>query len=709
MRPRDALAAGAIALIVGGASSLPKFEGMRGLSLDTLFALRHAVYGPRHAASTSPSVVVAIDEETYRRPPFNDLPKVMWTKQIAAVMTAVLNGGAGVVGFDLILPTSVERHVRGFDREFLIALNRAAKAGKVVLAKVQHQLKPISPFRGYSFAVGHQKNIRPANVFEDADGVIRRVPLLFRGVDIGAGERIDPSLSLELAARHLGQRPSIGSDGRVTLAGYAVPPAGRSSMLINFDGGSDTIPTYSLSDLFACVGAKREEYFREHFAGKVVFVGAVLDVEDRKITSKRYVTGPEGAAPPARCVQPVMAGLYPADFARDTIPGVYVHAAAVNNLIRREALRIPRADLDLAIGIALALATALLVMVLSPLSAGAATIAGAAVWTGVATAALQDGLVLPLLDPLAGMTLTFGVLLGYRFAVADKDKRRLRSSFGLYLAPSVVDELADSGAPPTLGGETRELSAFFSDIAGFTSISEALSPTRLVSFLNAYLSVISDQIEEHGGFVDKYIGDAVVGVFGAPMADADHARHAVEAALACQARLDDMQQEFGLPADRPVRTRIGIASGEMLVGNIGSRRRFNYTVIGDTVNLAARLEGANKVYGTRVLVGDRTRDLAGDAVVFREIDRVRVVGRATPVTVFEPVALRDAVAPDMAERLEEFAAALENYRSGRWREAARAFGELAPSDPACRVFLERIGDGTSAPPGWDGVTDLVEK
>ena len=228
MRPRDFAAAGAVAVVLGASFAVPPLAGFRGLSLDTLFVLRHAIHGPRHVAASSPSVVVAIDEETYRRPPFNDLPKVMWTKQIARVMTAVLDGGAAVVGFDLILPTSVERYVPGFDREFLLALNRAAKAGRVVLAKVQHQLKPISPFRGYSFAVGHERNIRPANVFEDADGVIRRAPLLFRST-VGSGERIDPSLALELAARRLGTRPEIGGGGAVRLAGYAVPRAGQSS------------------------------------------------------------------------------------------------------------------------------------------------------------------------------------------------------------------------------------------------------------------------------------------------------------------------------------------------------------------------------------------------------------------------------------------------------------------------------------------------
>ena len=183
--------------------------------------------------------------------------------------------------------------------------------------------------------------------------------------------------------------------------------------------------------------------------------------------------------------------------------------------------------------------------------------------------------------------------------IADKDKRTLHKSFGLYLPPALVDRLADSNTMPALGGETQELTVFFPDIEGFTALSEGLSPQQLVAFLNAYFTVMSDAIEDHGGIIDKYIGDAVVGIFGAPLADPDHARHAVEAALDCQNRLAEVQKTFDFPDATPVHTRIGINSGEMVVGNIGSRRRFNYTVIGDAVNLASRLEGANKHYGTR--------------------------------------------------------------------------------------------------------------
>lgn len=711
MKRREILVAGAVAIAAGVLVGLPPLDRIGGLSIDVLFALRHAAFGNRYSPSESRSVVVAIDEETYRQPPFRDLPKVMWTRQIARVMNAVLEGGARVVGFDVIFPTSVERYVRGFDRDFLVALHDASQRGQVVLAEVQHQAKPVSPHPGYSFAVGHQKNIRPANVFEDDDGVIRRVPLMFRSADSKSGERKDLSMALELASRATSGKLELGADDRVTLDGYTVPGGDNGAFLVNFEGGSGAIPTYSLADLFACAEQGRVEFFRKHFAGKVAFVGAVLDVEDRKLTSKRFMTGREGVNLPERCALPVMRDLYRADVRRDTIPGVYIHATAVNNLLRHDALRELGTPWQELVGMVTAVAAAIAVMLLTSLLAGIILAAGTVIWTIAATVAMQGGLVLPLFPSIGAAVVTFVVLAGYRFAIADKDKRYLRRSFSLYLPRAVVGRLAESRTPPALGGETRELSAFFSDIEGFTAIAEGLSPRALVSFLNAYLSVITDTIESHGGFVDKFIGDAVVGVFGAPLSDPDHARHAVEAALACQRRLAEKQSEFGLPGDPVVGTRIGINSGEMLVGNIGSRRRFNYTIMGDAVNLASRLEGANKAYGTRILVSDRTAEMCGTAITFREVDIVRVLGREASVGLYEPYGLRDHAPPDLIDRLDRFAAALADYRGRRFAEAAEVFDAMSAEDPVAQVYLERTRHFTATPPPaeWDGVMNLDEK
>jgi adenylate cyclase len=691
-------------LIVAGANIAvaPFMDRLGGFSIDTLFLLRDTAFGPRHAPEDSPTVVIAIDEETYRRQPFQNLPKAMWSGEIATVLDSLLKGGARVIGFDIVLPTSVEPKLRGFDRSLLIALREASRSGKVVLGKVQHQFRPISPFAGYSFAVGHNRNIRPLNMIEDEDGVLRRLPLFFRSVDLKKGERFEPSMALEIASRVVGTLPESTAAGEAVFNGRTLKYEGAGPM-INFDGGAGWIPSYSLADLHACAEKGDSDYFRRHFAGKAVFLGVVLDIEDRKLTSRRFINTPEGIGLPDRCALKPMTGLFREGLVRDSIPGVYMHAAAVNMLLRNELIGEPARWARIAIAAILSLAIVTLAFAMSPVRAAMAGIAVALCWIAATTVSFSYDYALPLWQPFAAAFLSFAVAVGFRFAVADRDKRYLRQAFSLFLPPAVVDQMVESEAPPELGGETRALSVFFSDIQGFTGISEGLSPQELVQFLNRYLSVVTDIIEQHGGFVDKYIGDAVVGVFGAPLDDPDHARHAVEAALACQDKLAEMQSSFGLPGAPVVATRIGINSGDMLVGNIGSSRRFNYTVMGDAVNVAARLEGANKFYGTSILVSEDTRLACGPdaAPLFREIDLLRVVGRDAPVAVYQP---------GVAET-EDFTEALQAYRDGRFADAAAKFDVLArDGDRVAALFGERCRDLVAYPPSdWDGVTVLDRK
>ena len=255
--------------------------------------LRWQAFGDAHRPASSPAVVVAIDEETFRTPPFEGSPGVTWTPEIGRVLTAIIDGGAKVVGFDIIFPTSIEQSVvpfgdetlgarlRGFDRDYLRALALGARAGKVVLGQVQHQDNPVLPSPGQRAAVGFGRNIRALNVHTDPDGVIRRIPLVFT-VD---GEPV-PSMAAELAARATGAPASAKS---VTSGAVA------NTITLNFAGGADDIPTFSLADLRACVEKGDKDFFRRHFDGKVVLIGTLLDVEDRKITSKRFATAPEGA------------------------------------------------------------------------------------------------------------------------------------------------------------------------------------------------------------------------------------------------------------------------------------------------------------------------------------------------------------------------------------------------------------------------------
>jgi class 3 adenylate cyclase len=684
MKARDVVVAAAAAVIASGLVALPAFDRLEGMALDSLFWLRHQAFGARHAPETSPTVVIAIDEETYRRAPFRDSPKVMWTKELAQILTATLDAGARVVGFDVIFPTSVEGHIKGFDRDLLVALAKAKRQGRVVLGKIQHQLKPIKPFAGYGFAVGGARNIRAVNAFADVDGVIRRIPLTFKARTLGGETRAEPSMALELASRALGEAPRMAADGAMVLGGYAIPGSKANQMTINF---GTTIPAYSFADIHACARGDRKAYFKQHFAGKVVLIGVVLDVEDRKLTSARYITRPEGASAAERCELPLMKGILLEGLIRDTIPGVFVHATAVNNLLRKEAVReLDRAAYAL-ITLVLALVVAAGTMWLSPMRAALALAAGALIWAAAATFAFKDGLVLPLLDPLAAGGLTFGALLGYRFSVSDKDKRYLRKMFSYYLSPAVVEQLVADPSRLKLGGERRELTIIFTDITGFTSLTESTDPTVLVPILNSYLDRMCRVILKHGGTIDKIIGDAFLALFNAPADQPDHATRAVDCALAldqCARAFVAEQAAEGIDFGA---TRIGVHTGMAVVGNFGGEARFDYTAHGDAINIAARLEGANKHLGTLICISGATAGQCGDRD-FRPVGGLVLKGKTESVEVFEPIPEEAVGSPKIAE----YSRAFELLKSGS-TEARAAFSALAeeyPDDGLIRFHARRL-------------------
>lgn len=704
MKSRDLLTALAVVCLSSGLFWTPALDRLEGVSIDSLFWLRTKLLPPREVTS-SPAVVIAVDEETYRRPPFRETPRVMWTKEIARVIDSTLAAGAHVIGFDVIFPASVETHVKGFDREFLSALHRGSRQGKIVLGKVQHNVKPISPHQAQSFIVGNEKNIRSINAFEDDDGIIRHLPLTFRAETKDSQERIETAMALELASRALKTKYRQRPDGALQLGGYEIPGSRNNLITLNFDTGAATIPTYSLADIYACAVKGDTAFLRKHFAEKVILLGSVLDVEDRKLTSKRFITGREGINATDRCTIPVMEGLYRTDLVRDSIPGAFIHATAVTNLLQRSALK----EFDRGgYGGFTALFTLLiagLAIILGPLRATAASVLAGILWVALAVAIFRSGAVLPLFDPLASGGITLGTLLGYRAAVSDRDKRHIRRVFSYYLPATVIERMVSEDKLPTLGGEQREVSIMFSDIAAFTTLSEGLSAAEVAAFLNDYLTEMSDIIEARGGFIEKFV------VFGAPIDDSEHAIHAVEAALVSREKLANMSGAFGLPPDRRISARFGINSGELLVGNIGSHRRFNYATMGDAANLGSRLEGANKFFDTTILVGEATVALCGDAFEFRKIDQIRVVGRDTPVRVYEPLCIAGGLTDDDRELRDRYSKALATFRKGAFEDAAREFDRLAETDPPSAVMARHARNLRADPPGedWDGVYNLESK
>ena len=317
-------------------------------------------------------------------------------------------------------------------------------------------------------------------------------------------------------------------------------------------------------------------------------------------------------------------------------------------------------------------------------------------------------------DELATLATSFNHMV-----VGLREKERIRDTFGQYVDPRIVKSLLENRIPAERG-ERQVMTVFFSDLQDFTRLCEGLTPDAAVRFLNRYFSLMSEVIRTRQGIVDKYIGDSVMAFWGPPFTDAaDHATLCCLAALEQMARMEAFRawlpEMFGVAHGLPVvNVRMGIASGEVTVGNIGSETSRGYTVIGDTVNLASRLEQANKFYGTRILVSETTRNLAGDTLAFCEIDSLRVAGKQETVRVYELLGVADESSESNRQRVQAYEAGLARYRAQDWDAAEAAFREclaIEPEDQPSQVMLGRIAMFRQTPPemGWDGVWVALTK
>jgi adenylate cyclase len=390
-------------------------------------------------------------------------------------------------------------------------------------------------------------------------------------------------------------------------------------------------------------------------------------------------------------------------------PGVEIQATFLDNLLSgdfiRPASQGPVACLTLLLAVLAALTVRMARHAWQSLSAFALLLPVPVIVGG---AAYPYGLWIPVVVQLVAVVPALIGALAINYATEGRQKRFIKGAFKQYLSPVVIEELVAHPERLKLGGESRELSIFFSDLKGFTGISEPLTPEALTALLNDYLTAMTDIIYRHGGTVDKYEGDAIIAFWNAPLAQPDHAVLAVRAALECQATLADLRPRFRERIGADLHQRIGLNSGPVVVGNMGSRQRFNYTFLGDAGNLASRLEGINKPFGTSILISERTRAKLGEDSAVREISRVRVVGRKDPVRVFEPLAPADAAA--RREALDRFARALERYYTGAFAEALALFESLAAGDPPAAAYVNRCRELMNRPPAdWDGVWTLTEK
>jgi len=644
--------AGVVTLLHLIASRSETFTNLENSALDMRFQLRGEI--GRRAESDKKAgdiVIVAVDEWTFKKLDINwPFPPTMHAKLIENLTEA----GAAVIAWDNLHPQAAP----GCMAEEEPALAAAVEeAGNVIWgAKVRPDGElydtPIPALAEACAGVGY------LNMPEDRDGAIRST------------------------------RPMVGETRSFALAivsEYADPESAvlhvepDEEYLINFRGGPATYTTLPYVDVYSNT---LPDGFS--FEDKIVLIGpSAPEMQDNK--------------------------LHPFGEGR-TLPGVEIHANVVDNLLSdRHWITEAPGWLDFLVLLAACALAAAVVLLLPPIWALALVLLSA---LGYATLdywlfASRD-YALNLVGPLLAQPTVYIFVAAFRLISEQAARARLRSTFSRYVSPDVVHELIQDPGKLKLGGDKKVLSVLFSDIRGFTSISEKMKPEELVPFLNEYLSAMSQCVLDKKGMLDKYIGDAIMAVWGAPLPNYDQAPDACRAALAMRDKLKALAPDWEKRELPPIRAGIGINTGPMIVGNIGSEQKMDFTVIGDNVNLASRLEGLTKQYRVEILISEFTREVIKDGFTVRLLDRVTVKGKEEPIGLFEVL---DEGAPDDRTRhwIAEFTDGLDFFTKQNWTSARKAFenvktargGQDGPSD----VYLERIEILEQDPPGedWDGV------
>jgi adenylate cyclase len=648
------------------------------------------------ARASKDIVLVLVDEyslDIYKKEQSLAWP---WPREIYAYLIRYLkSGGAAACYFDFALS---DDSIRGISDDQALA-RAAADAGNVffvialsteekesdetaVAGLKRFSLSPSAPARSTEifrsitaplpvFLPG-AKGVANVRVIPDGDGIYRRMPLSFTFRDM-----ILPSVPLALAQ---------------AVAGPALPafvPTDRDGqMIVRFWGRTGaSYRTYPIAALLNSMAQIQESKTPQvppaEFAGKTVLVGlSAVGLFDLKSSP--------------------MSGV---------VPGVEIQAAALDTLLHKSYFTSVAPAATLALALLFAVGAGIAV---SRLRKTVFVVAAFALFLALpaaaACAAFAGGSWLDFIFPEVGVLFALIGASVLNYSIEGKERRFIKGVFSHYLSPAVIERLIADPKLVQLGGAEREITSFFSDVAGFTSISEHLAPADLVHLLNCYLSEMTDIILDSGGTLDKYEGDAIVAFWNAPLDVPGHALRACRAALACGRRLveigPDLEKRFG----HRLRMRIGLNTGSAVVGNMGSGRRFDYTAMGDTVNLAARLESAGKQYGVSLLAGEATVAAAGEEILSRDADLIRVVGKARPVRIYELLGERATASAADLERRRLYHEALALFRERAWERALEAFVALGP-DSLAQIYVERCREFLrSAPPGdWDGVFDLKSK
>ena len=665
---------------------------------------------PRQLKPIEDIVIIDVDEFSLQRlGKFHNWPRTYWAKAIRLLK----QGGARLIGLDFIFDPD-PRHPDE-DQAFLQAI---AEAGNVVTAfylaeadsenflyampsepanfQYSRFVVDVPPELFYRLPAGDRMDptfsdffnasmgVGFVNIIPDPDGVTRWLQPFMR-----FNEHAYPAFSIKLAmqAANVNAIQYLPTENTILFLSdekpvWQIPTDNQGRFLIAYQGPYKTFRYVSFYNLLM------ERIDPRFFEGKIVLFGSSA------------------------------AGLFDlrATPLQNRFPGVEINANVIYQMLTNTFISPLTRWNRFVFYLLTALIVGVLVVFFRPLGGIlATTLAVLLAFFGAFYALAQFHVWLPLVAPVLIILLTFSANYAYRFVIEERDKREIRRAFSHYLSPAVVDNLLKDPSKIKLGGEKKVCTVLFSDLAGFTTLSEKLDPEELVRILNRYLTEMTNIIFENEGMLDKYEGDAIMAVFGAPIDIGNHALKACRAALFMQRRLAELRSEWEKRRWPALHQRIGINSGEMLVGNMGSETRFDYTVMGDAVNLGARLESANKLYGTSILIGEETYKLAKDGIYARQVDLLRVKGKTQPVKVYELVALKDeAVSIETQEVIQYFERGYQHYLNRNWEWAMNQFRQvlqIKPDDGPARLYMMRCQEFIKNPPprNWDGVFTLKQK
>ena len=698
-----------IALFVGQSTT---FISLEHDLLDYRFKLR----GPLDI-SESPVLILAIDDQSDESTP----SRWPWPREYFAHVIENLNdAGVKAIGIDVIFeqadfsPDGSQSDQRLADA--LRQYKNVVLAGKLVVPTGRAQMVTLVPPYEKFLNSGVKWGLVSFDL--DEDGFYRRYL-----VGQSFNDSVYASFAVDLFKIYKDLDPATPVEDHgtyFTIGPYHIPKINSYSSIINYSGPSGTFPRYSFDTVLDDEDFDMiEEYDMDSFddpgdpdiglppgllhsgdlKGKIVLIGSMVqEHHDDFPTPFLEVRDEEGR------------------LAQILTYGVEIHANMLQMLLSEKYLSQLPYIWEVLTLLILSVLVFLIIRYL-PTFWGLFTVTFLIIAFFFTAFVFFSNLstIVDIITPVLTIFMAYGGHTVYRYILSQHEKRMITGAFSHYVPKKVVDQILADPDKLALGGEEREVTVMFTDVAGFTSISEKLSPSQLVKLLNEYLTEMTDTVLAHEGIIDKYEGDAIMAEFGVPVPSTDHAKMACQTALVMQKKLTRLREKWKKEGRPELRARIGINTGVVIVGNMGSRDVFDYTVMGDAVNLGSRLEGANKFYGTYIMISEFTYKFVKDDFYTRELDLIRVKGKEQPIKVFELIASgQDKLSDEFSKMLALYEKGLAHYKALEWNEAIDSFEaalKLFPEDTPSQEYRSRCIEYKFNSPGpeWDGVTVMKEK